>query len=86
MCVFFSFYLSSALVKAEREVLLELTNFLGNIGGTFRSRSFLTVITVSLSSASEHANNNKMFLKLLTFYDYYQNKIFEEYDWHFLPK
>ena len=58
--------------------------FLSNIGGMFRSRSFCTVITVSLSSASEHANNNKIVLKVLTFYAYYQNKIFKEYDWHFL--
>ena len=34
--VFFSFFLSSAPGKAEREILLELTIFLGNIGGTFR--------------------------------------------------
>ena len=81
---FFSFCLSSALVKAEREVLLELTNLTQIYIFQFRNRSFRTVITVRLSSASEHTNNNKTVLKMLTFYDYYENKIFKEYNWHFL--
>ena len=39
--------------------LTNLAYIFGNIGGQFRSRSLRFVLTVSLSSASEHANNKQ---------------------------
>ena len=65
--VFLSFYLSSTLVKAEGEDQFDL--YFSVINGTFCSRSPRTVTIVSLSSASEHANNNKIILKVLTLND-----------------
>ena len=36
------------------------------------------------SPAAGNANDNKIVLKILTFYDYLQNNIIKVYEWHFL--
>ena len=62
-CLLF-FPVFSALVKAALINQFDFY-FSGDVGGMFHSSSFRTVTTVRFSSASGHANNNKIVLNYL---------------------